>query len=45
MVNADTLNAMNADQSLILIRENYTFMFWLILTTGIGSFAIYKMTK
>ena len=42
MPNTDTLNAMNADAKLLIIREKYTFIFWIALSSGIGAFAIYK---
>lgn len=45
MPTIDTLNAMNADANLLIIREKYTYMFWVALSTGIGVFAIYKMSS
>ena len=43
-LNAQTLNAMNADQSLIMIRERHLFVFWIVLTIGVGTFAFSKLS-
>jgi hypothetical protein len=40
-----TLNAMNADQTLILIRERHLFIFWIALSVGVGAFAFSKLSK
>ncbi len=40
-----TLNAMSTDASLIMIRERYISIFWILLTSGIGIFAISKIIK
>ena len=45
MATLQTLNAMNADASMILLREKYVLSFWIILATGIGVFAISKAIK
>lgn len=40
-----TLNAMNTDATLIMIRERYITTFWILLASGIGIFAISKTIK
>ena len=40
-----TLNAMNADQTLIMIRERHLFIFWIALSIGVGAFAFSKLSK
>jgi hypothetical protein len=40
-----TLNAMNTDARLIMVRERYITTFWILLTTGIGVFTISKIIK
>ncbi len=38
-----TLNSMKNDAVLISIREKYTSIFWILLTAGVGVFAITKL--
>ena len=45
MTNMQTLNAMNTDQTLIMIREKHLFVFWIALTFGVGVFAFSKLSK
>lgn len=45
MATIQTLNAMNIDSTLILLREKYILTFWIILASGIGAFAISKAIK
>ena len=45
MANIQTLNAMNADQTLIMVRERHLFVFWVALTIGVGAFAFSKLSK
>lgn len=45
MVNMQTINAMNADQTLIMVRERHLFFFWIALTIGVGTFAFSKLSK
>ena len=45
MTDPTTLKAMNEDANLIIIRERYVFLFWVALSTGIGAFAIYKLSS
>ena len=40
MANAQTLNAMNSDQTLIMVREKHLFIFWVTLTIGVSVFAV-----
>lgn len=40
-----TLNAMNTDATLIMVRERYITIFWILLATGIGVFTISKSIK
>ena len=40
-----TLNAMNADQTLIMIRERHLFIFWIALSIGVGAFDLSKLSK
>ena len=43
--NLQTLQAMNMDANLIRIREQYLFVFWVVLASGVGSFVLFKMAK
>lgn len=45
MANAQTLNAMNSDQTLIMVREKHLFIFWVTLTIGVSVFAFSKLSK
>ena len=45
MTNMQTLNSMNADQTLIMVRERHLFIFWIALTVGVSVFAFSKLTK
>jgi hypothetical protein len=40
-----TINAQLEDANLIIMRERYTFAFWMILTFGVGAFTIYKVSS
>ena len=40
-----TIDAQLEDTNLIIMRERYTFAFWMVLTVGVGAFTIYKVSS